>query len=447
MNRIIILFIALCCIAACKKPLSSPYPSDTYFRAYGNIPLDISNGNYSDYLNAGPIVSDPTGNMYFSYFPRGVNGISGPLSLIKADKNGNIIWNKNYFSFTTYGEASFYGNTYSDNFICNGQTLFLLGLDTTGNWTILKFNCSDGQYIGQVPLAGLLPANGTVGSLWFGTGGISLATQGNIFVYGSYSQTAGGATSPVLSLIDPQGNVTWTKSNYPDSLNGSSDGEYGSCIYQYNDGSGSFEFGTLIGRAYNITADSETISTTMVFYHMDNSGNVLQEDSMLAGTNVFYLNTYVTKYYNWTGYIYRYFVFPSPTGGFIIVADEWDEYNYMRIKIIKTGISFVATDSTYISIANGSVGITGVAQEADGTIAVSATENLTVMKNVFSFLYEIKSNLAVTGKQIGLSSQSLYISGINVTNDGYILMNGQMQDYGLDTNHLFIIKADGNGHY
>jgi len=436
-------FLVFCCLFSCKKTATSPFPADTFFKVY-SVPIANGTGTLSNITFGGNIVTDDSGNTYIFYFNNLVaNG--GVISLLKTDKYGKMAWYKNYIPFVPYLEFSYYG-------ICLiriGETLYLSGKDSTQNWTMLKFNCPDGKLTGQISLGGILPPGARSGSLYIST--IWQTKEGNILVNG-YFTAAAGYTKPLLVMMNISGDIIWSKSDFPfhfpNSTQVNYDAENGYCMDELPDGS--FLFGTVASCWIDITTVSEVETYTLNFYHISSSGSLLSTDSLAAGGHIGYFNSPTTIFLDSNvGEITEFFVFPSPQGGYIIVGEE--TYNLVlsnRIKVIRTDASYHVLDSSYIAPANSSLLISGIIQKTDGAILLSVYDEQLPVTNDLCNLYEIAPDISVKKiQEVGLLSQSVYMSGMTQTNDGHIVMGGLIQTNGLDTNNIFILKTDENEHY
>jgi hypothetical protein len=442
-NRIFpIVLISLCSLCACKKTATNTYSADTFFKVY-NAPIAKDLGSNATTNSSGAVTSDANGNIYILYYDA-LLANNGALYMLKTDKYGKMVFNKRYFKFYLYQQVYYY----IANFICLDETLYLAGLDSTGKWTILKINCTDGQVAGQIPLAGIIPPGAKVSS--FSIADMWQTKAGNLLI-NAYYTTPLGYTKPILSLLSPDGTIIWSKSDFPFPLFKSGDYEEGSCISEL--ANGNFVFGTVGVRWTNTAVAYETKTVELNFYTLSSGGSLLSVDSLTAGGEVQYY--YISGIYNKISpEILSFFLFPSPLGGYIIAANEYYGYtsqsgNYLyRLKVIKTDISFHVLDSAYVNPANSDVNISGIVQKADGSIMVSLEDQQLPVTNDLCYLYEIAPDASVKKvRQVGLSSQSTFISGMSQANDGHIVMGGLIQTNGIDTNNIFILKTDGNGNY
>jgi len=440
----LLIAFCICNLLACKKTTTSPYPSDTFLKVY-SLPLAKGQGTSTTANSVYSIVSDQSGYIY-TYYDDSLPGSTATYSdassiaILKTDKYGNIVWKKHYAVFYVHGQDAYYYN-----FICNGQTLYLLGQDTLNNWTILKFNCSDGQLTGQIPLNGLLPTGSVAGSLY--VIGMTLNNEGD-FMLSSWYNVSNGFQAPMLTRLNTDGSVKWSKSDFPiPSLHPHESFENIRCITET--GTGDFLVGTVLLSLPDSNASYEIATFTMNFYHFSSTGNLLSKDSLPGGASIGYQNTsFYGRFYNSDGEINSFSTFPAPQGGYIIVADENYQFSSYRLKIFKTDNSFNVLDSAFIAPPNCNLYYSGIIQKADGTIVVSVIDEALPLTNNFGYVYEVAPDLTIKKiEQIGLTSQSVVINGMNATYDGHIIMSGVIQKNGIDTNNLFILKTDNNEHF
>ena len=99
----------------CKKStINSVKEKETFYKTFDfNI---AKTGPSATQTNSGAIVSDSNGNIYCWYFDSVLQGDVKRIAILKTDHQGNIIWNKNYFSFSPGNVVcnGFSGNSLSD---------------------------------------------------------------------------------------------------------------------------------------------------------------------------------------------------------------------------------------------------------------------------------------------------------------------------------------------
>ena len=196
---------------------------------------------------------------------------------------------------------------------------------------------------------------------------------------------------------------------------------------------------------YSNASGASLSSSILYFHNISNTGQYIGTDSLAQG--VFNSSGGDTTFYNSNGASQMFALFPSIMGGYVIISTEiYDLNTDMRVKILKTDAAFHVTDSSYIGY--GSSFVSATAQDNNGDIFISVFSQILPLPNAICDLYKIAPNGSIASqKQIGLSLESVYASGMCPTNDGHIVMSGLIQLSNVDTNNLFILKTDNNINY
>jgi hypothetical protein len=436
-NALLILLLSLM-VCSCKKNNSQKVQGDTFFKLY-NLPIQTNHKSSNTTIaSSGSMVSDANGSIYVWYYDSTVAAL-GRVAILKTDNKGNKIWNASYIPMLVACTDIDLNLNYffKEDFVCIGQSLFICGRDSSGNWQLLKINCSDGKLTDQIPLNILQPGYRP----YFQVRAMWATNEGNLLI-GSWSAPGGGFQTPILSMMDPSGNLIWTNKSFPgrvpDSVNFN---EEPCCFRELSNGN--YIFGTIGFYTFNDSSGNSLTSSMLYLHHINSSGNIVSTDSLYQGT---YNNSGLPAFINSNGASQIFYVFPSQ-GGYIIVSMEMYDFNQdTRLKILKTNGSLVVTDSSYISYT--STVLTSIAQDRAGNVIMSVCSQALPWPNAICDIYRITPDGAVTKPvEIGLTDQSAFISGIYPTNDNYLFMAGLIQSGNVDNNHLFILKTDNNVHY
>ena len=442
MKKLITLILALILcqgIISCKKNSAATHPPDTFFKVYNEPVAKQSITTRTTTYSSGSMAVDNNGNIYVFYQDSLISGYPR-LAIIKTDKNGEKIWNVSYLPFNPVRidvDLNNNNNTWPD-FLCIGQSLFIAGADSSGNRKVLRINCSGGKMTNQFSLEQIAPSTRS----FFQLVGMWPTIEGNLLV-GAWSSSVGGFQTPVLNLLDQSGNLIWANNNFPCPVPDSSNfHEHPYCLLELTNGN--FIYGTVGMYGFSDNNGNSLVSSTLYFRQLSSSGNLIRTDSLAQGV---YNSSGDPTFINSNGAAQSFSLFTSPLGGYIIVSLEtYDYYQDARVKILKTDPSFHVQDSSYVSL--GCSVVTSAVQNKEGEIIMSVFNQVLPVTNIICNLYKIEPNGSVTTQnQIGLPTQSVFISGMSLTNDDHILMDGLIQFANVDTNNLFILKTDKDGHF
>jgi len=439
----------------CKKStINSVKEKETFYKTFDfNI---AKTGPSATQTNSGAIVSDSNGNIYCWYFDSVLQGDVKRIAILKTDHQGNIIWNKNYFSFSPGNVVcnGFSGIMNNQDFICIGQSLYICG-DSAGYYSLFKFDCRNGSYEKRipVPMSTNFSINPKVILIW-------PSKDGNIFLAEREENNISEVKNLYIFKIDTNANVIWEKSDFSYVFLSATVPPYEEYIQSLSElGNGGIIVETKVEFTIQHSQVSITSNYAYRFYQLSSMGALLRVDSLDGGGMVKFATTNTSgavfcDYNNFLLYgcssaITHIRILPKTGGGYILVCCEvTDDINTSRCKIFQTDNSFQITDSSYISSSatKSTIGVNDAVANSDGSILMWVNNvNLDISGQSVN-LFEYSDHSAKRIGVLGLDNQSCNVSGMGLTADGHVLGVGLITNI-VGVNKLFIIKTDSHGVY
>lgn len=261
---LLFLLLAFClsCFTACKKAnTSGPVQSDTFFKIYNNmISLqDTGFGPYSDFIATstatkflitycGGLTTDASGSIYLEYI------YNGYFHLLKTDKSGHFLWNKNYSVISSV--------------VSDGRYLYYRGIlnGSTASSVFCKADTS-GNELAQFPLS-------NVG------GKIIYNPLSGDFLQISVTAYSGGG-HVFVSMVDPLTGVVWNQNNFTDAVYLSAN--YSGYSYEYAGVVQTADKGFTTAWSFLGTTYPGIDSQFIALYHFNYQGQLTWQKQILTG--------------------------------------------------------------------------------------------------------------------------------------------------------------------
>lgn len=447
LKNIVLLVCVAATVCSCKKSNTTPQ-GNTFIKVFEEPTLAFNAGPNSFQSNTGDVVTDDEGNYYCWYYEQNTaaGGWATKLAILKTDPNGNKLWSRVYFSFHVAAYSWNRRAIMYNNFICDGQSLYIAGTNTDGAPYMLKFN-TDGDVIAQMPLD-IIPQGRTLHALY----NLWPLSNGNFMINGTYSIATGptkgddGGTIPFVAMISPSGGILWQNNELPFPLQDTNaDNATIEGMAEMPDG------GYIFSGTGAYSTDNTSLSgkkTTFINVYKLNSGGQLEYNKTLYGGQYIETHGSSTSFALLTDHDLQFSqVLMMPSGyPLLIMAILQNNSGDFSIRLMKLDASSGSpVDSSDIN-GGDVLYLRKAINRSDGNILINACTRFNTTTQ--SKLYTVGSDLHIMNTAtFSFPNESIYTSGLCEVGGDHYLLPGTIQTFGNDSSSLMMIKTNGKGQY